>query len=217
MPEPVRLAFLGCGFITRVHSRHLRALRGDVIWSYASRDVKKAVDFCGRYRRRVELWRLPSAIADSHVDAVVIAVPPRFHLDLTLAALEPASTCWSRSPRSPTRPTTAPCSTRATARDASSWLVKTITTSRWRTCLRRLLARRRARRDGVRAVHDHREEAEDGRRLAQRRDDGRRRRVLRGRDSLAAPGRQSRPGDHHGARLPAVDVAPKVPTGVSRA
>jgi predicted dehydrogenase len=88
MPEPVRLAFLGCGFITRVHSRHLSALRGDVIWSYASRDVKKAIDFCGRYGGAGSYGDYRAAIADPRVDAVVIAVPPRFHLELALAALD---------------------------------------------------------------------------------------------------------------------------------
>ena len=38
MPGPVRLAFLGCGFITGVHSRHLKALRNEITASYASRD-----------------------------------------------------------------------------------------------------------------------------------------------------------------------------------
>ena len=42
MPQPVRLAFLGCGFITRVHSGHLRALGGEIVPSYASRDTDKA-------------------------------------------------------------------------------------------------------------------------------------------------------------------------------
>ena len=88
MSQPVHLAFLGCGFITRVHSRHLRALRGDVIWSYASRDVKKAVDFCGRYGGAASYGDYRAAIIDPRVEAVVIAVPPRFHLDLALAALE---------------------------------------------------------------------------------------------------------------------------------
>jgi predicted dehydrogenase len=88
MSDPVRLVFLGCGFITRVHSRHLRALRGDVTWSYASRDLKKARDFCGRYGGAASYGDYRSAIADAHVDAVVIAVPPRFHLDLALAALD---------------------------------------------------------------------------------------------------------------------------------
>jgi predicted dehydrogenase len=88
MSQPVHLAFLGCGFITRVHSRHLRALRGDVVWSYASRDVKKAVEFCGRYGGTASYGDYRAAIIDPRVDAVVIAVPPRFHLDLALTALE---------------------------------------------------------------------------------------------------------------------------------
>ena len=88
MPDPVHIAFLGCGFITRVHSRHLRALGGEVVWSYASRDVKKAVDFCGRYGGAASYGDYRAAIVDPRVDAVVIAVPPRFHLDLTLGALE---------------------------------------------------------------------------------------------------------------------------------
>jgi predicted dehydrogenase len=88
MPTPLHLAFLGCGFITRVHSRHLRALGGDVVWSYASRDVKKAVDFCGRYGGRASYGDYRAAIADPRVDAVIIAVPPRFHVDLALAALD---------------------------------------------------------------------------------------------------------------------------------
>ena len=88
MSQPVRLAFLGCGFITRVHSRHLRALRDDVVWSYASRDVNKAVEFCGRYGGAASYGDYRAAIIDPRVDAVVIAVPPRFHLDLALTALE---------------------------------------------------------------------------------------------------------------------------------
>ena len=63
----MRVAFLGCGFITRVHSRHLRSLRNEISYSYAS---------------------YTAAIDDSNIDAVVIAVPPRWHLDLTMQALE---------------------------------------------------------------------------------------------------------------------------------
>src|SRR5947209_2087127 len=49
MHEPVRLAFLGCGFITAVHSRHLRALDADAVCSYASRDLAKADAYCRRF------------------------------------------------------------------------------------------------------------------------------------------------------------------------
>ena len=38
LKRALRLAFLGCGFITGVHSAHLRALGGLIVPSYASRD-----------------------------------------------------------------------------------------------------------------------------------------------------------------------------------
>ena len=87
MAEPLRLAFLGCGFITRVHSGHLRALGGEVVTAYASRDRVRAADYCRRFRGVSSYGDYHDAIADPRVDAVVVAVPPRWHLDLTLRAL----------------------------------------------------------------------------------------------------------------------------------
>jgi UDP-N-acetylglucosamine 3-dehydrogenase len=84
---PLRLAFLGCGFITRVHSGHLRRLRADVIPHYASRDHARAADYCRRYGGGASYADYRAAIDDPRVDAVVVAVPPRFHLELTLEAL----------------------------------------------------------------------------------------------------------------------------------
>jgi predicted dehydrogenase len=87
MTPPLHIAFLGCGFITRVHSRHLRSLSADFVCSYASRDRSKAEAFRQEHRGRSAYGDYTSAIRDPAVDAVVIAVPPRFHLDLTLQAL----------------------------------------------------------------------------------------------------------------------------------
>lgn len=87
MSAPVRLAFLGCGFITRVHSRHLRRLGSLVTASYASRDGAKAEAFCRRFHGVRSYASYEAAIGDTAVDAVVIAVPPRFHLDLAERAL----------------------------------------------------------------------------------------------------------------------------------
>jgi len=87
MSAPLRIAFLGCGFITRVHSQHLRSLKADVVTSYASRDKARAEAFCSRYRGTTAYSSYGAAIADPNIDAVVVAVPPRFHLDLTLQAL----------------------------------------------------------------------------------------------------------------------------------
>jgi predicted dehydrogenase len=83
----IRIAFLGCGFITRVHSRHLQALRGDIVPTYASRDAAKAADFARRCGGAASYGDYRAAIDDPSVQAVVVAVPPRFHLDLTLQAL----------------------------------------------------------------------------------------------------------------------------------
>jgi predicted dehydrogenase len=83
----LRLAFLGCGFITRVHSRHLRGLRGEVECAYASRDRARADEFCRRLGGCASYGDYAAAIQDPRVDAVVVAVPPRYHLELTLQAL----------------------------------------------------------------------------------------------------------------------------------
>ncbi|HVH55240.1 MAG TPA: Gfo/Idh/MocA family oxidoreductase [Vicinamibacterales bacterium] len=87
MADPIRLAFLGCGFITGVHSRNLRNLRTHVVCSYASRHAAKAAEYCRVHGGAGMFQDYPSAIADPSIDAVVIAVPPKFHLELTLSAL----------------------------------------------------------------------------------------------------------------------------------
>ena len=87
MPDPLRIAFLGCGFITGVHSSHLRSLRAEVACAYASRDRARADAYRRRFGGAVAYSDYDAALADPAVDAVVVAVPPAFHLDLTLRAL----------------------------------------------------------------------------------------------------------------------------------
>ncbi len=83
----LRLAFLGCGFITQVHSRHLKGFKTQIVCSYASRDRARADEYCRRYQGAASYDGYTAAIDDARVQAVVIAVPPRFHLELTLRAL----------------------------------------------------------------------------------------------------------------------------------
>jgi len=99
---PLHVAFLGCGFITRVHSRHLRRLSSDIVCSYASRDAAKAEQYRARFGGRRRYAGYAEAIADPDVDAVVVAVPPRFHLDLTLRALEAGKHVLVEKPAFPT-------------------------------------------------------------------------------------------------------------------
>ena len=62
-------------------------MRRDIVWSYASRDKDRAEAFRRKHGGAASYAGYTAAIEDSRVDAVVIAVPPRFHLDLTLQAL----------------------------------------------------------------------------------------------------------------------------------
>jgi predicted dehydrogenase len=87
MSDALRLAFLGCGFITGVHSRQLDGLRTSIVCSYASRDAARAAEYCRIHKGSRTFSDYARAIADPDVDAVVIAVPPKFHLELTLEAL----------------------------------------------------------------------------------------------------------------------------------
>ena len=85
--EPLGVAFLGCGFITEVHSRRLRSLRDTWRASYASRDLSRAEEFRKRFDGVTAYDGYAAALADPAIDAVVVAVPPRWHLDLTLSAI----------------------------------------------------------------------------------------------------------------------------------
>jgi predicted dehydrogenase len=98
----IRVAFLGCGFITRVHSRHIKALGGIIEPCYASRDGARAAAFCARYGGARSYNDYAAALADPQVDAVVVAVPPYLHLDLTLQALAAGKHVLVEKPAFPT-------------------------------------------------------------------------------------------------------------------
>ena len=136
----LHLAFLGCGFITGVHSRHLRALRRDIVCSYASRDGAKAERFRQRYGGLTRFDSYGAALADSTVDAVVVAVPPRLHLDLTLQALAANKHVLVEKPAFPTL---RDFEMAAAARDQNQRVVLVGENDHYKplaVCLRRLLA-----------------------------------------------------------------------------
>jgi predicted dehydrogenase len=80
----------------------LRALGGIIVPSYASRDGAKAAAFCARYGGACSYSDYAAAIADPKVDAVVVAVPPYRHLDLTLQALAAGKHVLVEKPAFPT-------------------------------------------------------------------------------------------------------------------
>jgi predicted dehydrogenase len=102
VPDPLRLAFLGCGFITHVHSRQLKALGPHVVCTYASRDAARAAAFCRQHKGAGSYGSYSEAIDDPRVDAVVVAVPPRFHRALALQALAAGKHVVVEKPAFPT-------------------------------------------------------------------------------------------------------------------
>jgi len=86
-PSTVNLAFLGCGNVTRGHSRTLKGFRGVRRW-YASRELGLAEEFNRRYGGAGSFGSYQAAMADERVDVVLVATPPDSHLDLTIEALE---------------------------------------------------------------------------------------------------------------------------------
>lgn len=86
MPEPLRIAFLGCGRITARHAKLLRSI-GGVALRFASRDAAKAAAFAARHGGEASHGSYQSAIDDPAVQVVVVATPPDAHRDLALAAL----------------------------------------------------------------------------------------------------------------------------------
>jgi UDP-N-acetylglucosamine 3-dehydrogenase len=83
---PLRVALLGCGFATRLHSRTLRGL-ANVERAYASRDAARAEECRRRYGGVAAFGSYEAACEDPSVDVVLVATPPESHLDLTIRAL----------------------------------------------------------------------------------------------------------------------------------
>ncbi|HEU0052496.1 MAG TPA: Gfo/Idh/MocA family oxidoreductase [Longimicrobium sp.] len=84
--SPLGIAFLGCGLASRIHAKQLRRFDG-VRRFYASRERAKAEEYLKRFGGEGAFGSYEEAIADPRVDAVVVATPPRSHLELTRAAL----------------------------------------------------------------------------------------------------------------------------------
>jgi predicted dehydrogenase len=118
--EPIHIAFLGCGFITRVHSRHIRRLGGLIVPAYASRDRAKAEAYRVEYGGSRSYPDYAAAIEDPRIQAVVVAVPPLFHLELALQALAAGKHVLVEKPAFPRLPD---YSTVADARDRAGRVV----------------------------------------------------------------------------------------------
>ncbi|MFQ5824862.1 MAG: Gfo/Idh/MocA family protein [bacterium] len=85
--KTLNLAFLGCGFATRLHSKTLTGLNDKVRRYYASRNKEKAIAYCRKYKGHGYFESYNAAINDPNMDVILVATPPVQHLELTLQAL----------------------------------------------------------------------------------------------------------------------------------
>lgn len=84
--RPLGIAFLGCGGVTRKHSRTLQRFSG-IRRYYASRSADKAGAFCREWKGHGHFGSYEAALHSADVDVVLIATPPDSHLELCLAAV----------------------------------------------------------------------------------------------------------------------------------
>lgn len=82
------IAFLGCGVITRKHSKTLQKVAPTVARYYASRDAEKSIRFSRELSGKGSFGSYREAIEDPDLDAVFICTPPDLHLPLAITALE---------------------------------------------------------------------------------------------------------------------------------
>lgn len=83
----VAVAFLGCGKITRQHSRTVAKVAGGVPRYFASRDRARAEQYARELGGAGAFGSYEAAWSDPAVTAVMVNTPPDSHLALTLAAL----------------------------------------------------------------------------------------------------------------------------------
>ena len=88
MNKSLHIAFLGCGYATRLHSKTLSGFKPRVHCFYASRDRKKAESYSSQFNGAGAFGSYEAAIESDVIDAVFVATPPMNHLELTLAALD---------------------------------------------------------------------------------------------------------------------------------
>lgn len=84
--KPVRIAFLGCGGVTRRHSKTLGRFP-EVRRYYASRSEEKAELFCRELKGSGFFGSYQAAIESPEVDVVFVATPPDSHLELSVQAI----------------------------------------------------------------------------------------------------------------------------------
>jgi len=85
--SPINIAFLGCGFATRNHSKTLKSNK-NIRRFYASRSIEKAQEYQTKYNGAGHFNSYETAISSPEINVIFVATPPDSHLELTLQAMK---------------------------------------------------------------------------------------------------------------------------------
>src|SRR5262249_38916984 len=80
-PEIPGICLVGCGWWGAVHARELKRQGARIRHYFASQNEEHAREFALRYDGQAYFDGLEAALADSSVNAVVIALPHHLHAD----------------------------------------------------------------------------------------------------------------------------------------
>ncbi|MCG8448467.1 MAG: Gfo/Idh/MocA family oxidoreductase [Pirellulales bacterium] len=83
----LRLGIIGAGAIGEVHAQSAHAV-GQTVATIADLDLAKAEKLAAEYPATQATDDIPAMLADPSMDAVVVAVPNKWHKELAIAALE---------------------------------------------------------------------------------------------------------------------------------
>ncbi len=83
------ICIIGCGEITRnAHAPSLQRLKDKIQFSFASRDRKKAQEYCDKYGGVKAYQGVEEVLSDKTIDAVSITLPHDQHRDVAIACAQ---------------------------------------------------------------------------------------------------------------------------------
>jgi predicted dehydrogenase len=83
----LKIALLGSGLATAIHSKTLRVIDPRIQRFYASRDGDRAAAAASRFGGAGHFGSYDAALDNPTIDAVIVGLPPALHLEWTLRAL----------------------------------------------------------------------------------------------------------------------------------
>ena len=84
---PIRLAFIGCGYINRIHARAALDIGGIELSAVVNHRSESMEKFAEDFSIKRSYLNIEDLIRDGGVDAFVIATPNIYHAPQTIAAL----------------------------------------------------------------------------------------------------------------------------------